>query len=40
MGAGERRVLALDARDLPSGLYVYRAVGAGVSASQTIVIAK
>lgn len=40
MAAGERRVLTIDARDLPSGLYVYRAVGAGVSASHPVVLSK
>jgi hypothetical protein len=40
MAAGERRVLTIDARDLPSGLYAYRAVGDGVAATQTVVIAR
>src|SRR5690606_16808526 len=40
MDAGERRVVAIDARDLPSGLYVYRAVGEGVVASQTVVLSR
>jgi hypothetical protein len=40
MAAGERRVLTIDARALPSGLYVYRAVGAGVAASETVVLSR
>ena len=40
MAAGERRVLTIDAANLPSGLYIYRAVGEGVSASQRVVLNK
>ncbi|NNF58658.1 MAG: T9SS type A sorting domain-containing protein, partial [Rhodothermaceae bacterium] len=40
MAAGERRVLTIEADNLPSGLYIYRAVGEGVSASQRVVLNK
>ena len=40
MAAGERRVLTIDAAGLPSGLYIYRALGEGVSASQRVVLNK
>ncbi|MDX1439375.1 MAG: T9SS type A sorting domain-containing protein [Rubricoccaceae bacterium] len=40
MSAGERRVFTIDASSLPSGLYVYRAVGEGFSDSRSVVLAK
>lgn len=40
MAAGERRVFAIDASGLPSGLYVYRAIGEGVSESRNVVLTK
>lgn len=40
MAAGERRVFTIDASGLPSGLYVYRAVGEGLSASHNVVLTK
>ena len=40
MASGERRVFTIDAAGLPSGVYVYRALGDGVSAAQRIVIAQ
>ncbi len=40
MAAGERRVFSIDANGLPSGLYVYRAIGEGFSQSRNVVLTK
>ncbi len=40
MAAGERRVFSIDASNLPSGLYVYRAIGEGVAESRSVVLTK
>ncbi len=40
MSAGERRVFSIDASNLPSGLYVYRAVGEGFAESRNVVLNK
>ncbi len=40
MGSGERRTFLIDARDLPSGLYVYRVTGETFSASERVTLVK
>lgn len=40
MAAGERRVFTINGSALPSGLYVYRAVGEGFSDSRSLVLQK